>query len=119
MANWKPVVGYEGLYEVSDEGEVKSLSRKTIDGSRGIRERLMKPMKNPNGDMSVHLTKNKVQRTHMIHLLVANAFLPKIDGLDGVRHLDENKANNAAYNLERCSINEIKYTSGRSQHLLS
>lgn len=99
---WKPVEGYEGLYEISNLGRVKSLSRqkqlnkyvKTID------ERIMKQSLNKRGYMYVRLTKNGVQRAYRVHRLVAAAFVENPDNLPHVNHIDFNRTNNRADNLE-------------------
>lgn len=94
---WKDVVGYEGLYEVSNLGEVRSL----LHGE----PRLLKPAANiyRNGYMQVVLRKDGKSRVHRIHRLVAIAFIPNPDNLPEVNHKDENTANNNVDNLEWCT----------------
>lgn len=103
---WKPVVGYEGLYEVSNWGRVKGLDRwvKSRWGSiRICKGRIMKSYTNKSGYLYVVLCKNNKHKTYKIHRLVAEAFLPNPDNLPQVNHRDENKLNNNAENLEWCS----------------
>ena len=86
---WKPISGYEGLYEVSNLGRVKGLKR----------NRILKPH-NTNRYYQVCLCKNGIQTDKLIHRLVAEAFIPNPDNLPEVNHKDENKLNNAVSNLE-------------------
>lgn len=92
---WKPVVGYEGLYEVSNFGRVKSI--------RFGKERILKPGTDKRGYLLVGLCKNNKQKTHKVHRLVMEAFIPNTDNLPCVNHKDEDKTNNNVENLEWCS----------------
>lgn len=103
MENWKAIAGYEGYYEVSDFGNIRSLTRKvnTKGGSmRTSQGRNIIQRRTRNGYMKVHLSKEGKSRVHSVHRLVAIAFVPNIDGLQQVNHKDENKTNNRADNLE-------------------
>lgn len=102
--NWKPVVGYEGLYEVSNKGRVKSLHY--YGGNRQI---VMSQSKRPDGYMHIGLSKNGKCKHFVVHRLVAMAFIENPDNLEMVNHKDENKENNNADNLEWCtrSYNQI------------
>ena len=94
---WKPVKGYEGLYEVSDHGNVVSLP------TRFKSKRLMTPFINCRGYKCVSITKNKKKKNRPIHILVAEAFLehkPQRSGDIQVDHIDGNKMNNRLDNLE-------------------
>ena len=93
---WKPIKGYEGLYEVSNLGNVKSLCDK-----RG--ERLRKLVPDKNGYMTVCLKKEGKYCNKKVHRLVASAFLENEENYPHVNHKDLNKANNAVENLEWCS----------------
>ena len=96
MENWKAVVGYDGLYEVSDLGRVRSLPRLTATGMRG--GKLLKPRLNTAGYLRVNLSDGVTKhQPSNVHQLVALAF-PAGDGPQ-VRHLDGNKLNNRADNL--------------------
>ena len=104
---WKPVDGFEGVYEVSNYGRVKSLAR-NIDHNGFIRhrkERILKPIRrNRQGYMAVNLYTGKHQFTmYAIHRLVGAAFLPNPDGLPYINHKHENPMNNRADNLEWCT----------------
>lgn len=101
---WKPIEGYEGLYEISTWGRVKSLARDTITatGTPYKRpERIMKPSCS-RGYYVVTLTHDMVQRTVTVHRLVALAFIPNPKGYPMINHKDENKKNNYVENLEWC-----------------
>ena len=95
---WKPIKGYEGLYEVSNTGLIRSLNCYNYKEPRIMHTSLRK-----DGYLSVGLSKNNKQITRTVHRLVAEAFLPNPDNLEMVNHKDENKANNNVDNLEWCS----------------
>ena len=106
---WRPVKGYEGLYEVSNEGRVKSLDRESADcfgRVRHIQSTILRPFTDKSGYKSVCPCKNGNWNKMFIHRLVAQAF-PEICGewFDGcvVNHKDENPSNNVAWNLEVCT----------------
>ena len=102
---WRPVVGYEGLYEVSNMGRVKSLERTVWNGKGYFKtsERILKPGKDKGGYLQVCLCKDGKDKWCAVHRLVATAFLPNLDNLPQVNHIDENKENNCVQNLEWCS----------------
>lgn len=96
---WKPVVGYEGLYEVSNLGRVKSL-----DYRRTGKERLMKMGKGGrNAYYKVHLYKDGKMNIKLVHRFVAEAFIHNQNNLPQVNHIDENGLNNRVDNLEWCT----------------
>ena len=92
--NWKDIVGYEGLYQVSDKGSVKSIGYG--------KERILSPGKLQNGYLRVNLCKNGEKKNLLVHRLVAQAFIPNPDNLPEVNHKDEDKENNSVQNLEWC-----------------
>ena len=98
---WKDVVGYEGLYQVSDRGNVYSVVRKDSRGRRigGI---ILKPIQSRGGYPQVQLYKNGKVKTKYIHRLVTEAFIPNPEKLPEVNHKDENPSNNELSNLEWC-----------------
>ena len=106
------VPGYEGLYEISNLGNVKSLRS----------GRLMKRSKNNVGYEMVCLTKDKTQKTYFIHRLVALTFIPNPLGLPEINHKDEVKTNNCVENLEWCTreynLNYGGYSERMSKTLL-
>lgn len=95
---WRPVVGYEGIYEVSDAGRVRSVPR--VDAAGRVRAPKIKAQSLSNGYRFVLLFKNRKQRAARVHVLVAAAFLgPRPPGLV-VNHIDHDKTNNQVGNLE-------------------
>ena len=105
---WKPVVGYEGLYEISSFGRVKSLpkyvnaSHRGFVGKRLLPEKIMKPS-NCFGYLIVALRKDGKYKKIRVHRLVAQAFIPNPENLPCVNHKDENTLNNKIENLEWCT----------------
>ena len=98
---WRPVVGYEGLYEVSSYGRVRSLDR--YDRRNQFRKgKLLKNRDNGNGYLICILSKNGIVKNKYIHRLVLEAFIPNPDNLSEVNHKDEDKTNNNVDNLEWC-----------------
>ena len=95
---WKDIEGFEGLYKVSNLGNVKSLNYR-----RTGKERILKGRKDGNGYLLVNLSKNNIIKTHKIHRLVAAAFCENHHGYKEVNHINEDKADNRAENLEWCS----------------
>jgi len=107
---WKDIKGYEGRYQVSNKGLVKSLTHVTIreDGKKlPIKGRILKPMSNFNGYLQVSLcdSSGKVKRFY-VHRLVCEAFHENPKNKPCVNHIDEDKTNNAASNLEWCTVKE-------------
>lgn len=98
MELWKDVAGYEGLYQVSNLGHVRSLNY-----NKTGKEKLLSPCVGRNY-LIVHLHKNGVSKFPRIHRLVAEAFIPNPLNLPCVNHRDENKLNNCVENLEWCSF---------------
>ena len=92
MEHWKAIDGYEGLYQVSNLGRVKSL--------KCGKEKILKPGKNTGGYLHVDLYKDGHEKTVKIHRLVAEAFIPNPNNLDTINHKDEDKTNNTVSNLE-------------------
>ena len=95
---WLQVVGYEGLYEVSNLGRVKSLAN---EFSR--KEKILSQYENKNGYLYVSLCKYGKMKSFRVHRLVAIAFIPNPNGYRCVNHKDENKENNCVDNLEWCT----------------
>lgn len=108
MEMWKDTPGYEGLYQVSDLGRVKSLER-YVQNHSGTRYLVPERMKKPSekrerrkekGYLVVSLYKDNKGTNFYVHRLVADAFVPNPDGKQTVNHKDGNKHNNKAENLE-------------------
>ena len=98
--NWKDIPGFEGLYQVSDCGQVKSCERfmKGPRGEQRVKERILKPG-TAKGYHYVNLSKDGKVKVFKIHRLVALAFLEWNNSLT-VNHIDECKTNNHVSNLE-------------------
>lgn len=101
MNNWLPVVGFEGLYEVSDDGRVQSLPR-TVAHARGPRKRVGKELSHlilKGGHHVVRLYRGKGAENRQVHHLVLEAFVgPRPPGMDGL-HWDDDPDNNTLPNL--------------------
>lgn len=110
---WRDIEGYEGYYEVSDSGEVRSLDRTAI-GKDGVeyfykgRQMRLTNNKCRNGDgyNVVNLHMNGVSKVIPVHRLVARAFLPNQNNCATVNHKDGNKRNNNVSNLEWATYSE-------------
>ena len=97
---WKDIVGYEGLYQVSNCGRVKSLSRYMNNKNGGkslLKERILKSAYTKKGYLRVGLCKYSKTKPFSVHRLVAQAFIPNPNNLPQVNHKDENKENNFVY----------------------
>lgn len=95
---WKPIKGYEGLYEVSNFGRVKSYYSKP--------PKILKSKDNGNGYLYVMLYKNKTRKEFYVHRLVAMEFVDNYNNYNCVNHLDFNVKNNKFNNLEWCTQKE-------------
>jgi len=102
---WKDVVGYEGLYQVSDLGRIKSIcSHVRLQNGELMKKKphILKPQERC-GYKCVNLFKDGCSRTINIHRLVAEVFLPNPHKYSVINHKDENKSNNSLSNLEWCT----------------
>lgn len=113
-----PVAGYEGIYEVSDTGLVRSLDR-AISLPDGIRRRIkgkqLSAKRSRDGYLFVSLSKDGLVKTYYIHRLVATAYIPNPNELLEVNHLDGVKTNNVVTNLDWCTHSDNvrhAYTTG-------
>lgn len=98
---FKDIKGFEGYYQVSNLGNVKSLSRKS--GNTILRDKILKPRKHTNGYLIVSIGKDYKHKNYSIHRLVASVFINNKEGNPVVNHIDENKENNNVNNLEWCT----------------
>lgn len=101
---WKDIAGYDGKYQVSNFGNVRTDNYK----NKGIKRYLTRTH-NPTGYVQVALN----SKPHYVHRLVAEAFIPNPEGLPCVNHIDEIKDNNCADNLEWC---DYSYNLGYNGH---
>lgn len=112
---WKDIEGYEGLYQVSNLGRIKSLSRITTSHKRSVyqtKEMIMKYKKSRDYN-SIGLSKYGNTKYYRVARLVASAFIPNPDNLPQVNHKDCNKRNDYASNLEWC---DAKYNCNYADH---
>lgn len=104
---WRDIVGYEGLYQVSDFGRVKSLGRTVNRNHKNpklfIKGRILKPGQDKKGYLRVVLSKEGEKKGMQVHRLVAKAFILNPLKLPFVNHKDENPQNNKVCNLEWCT----------------
>lgn len=109
MELWKDVKGYDGKYQVSNLGNVRSVDR-TFTNACGVvvtrKGTILKPRVNRNGYMRVTMHKGGKVNTEVIHRCVAVAFIPNPEELPQVNHKDGNKRNNNVSNLEWCTSME-------------
>ena len=99
---WKDITGYQGLYMISDKGNVYSVERRDSRGNK-CGGRILKPSHDKDGYLHVVLCKNGKVKTKKIHRLVTETFIPNPNGFPEVNHIDEVKTNNYVENLEWCT----------------
>jgi hypothetical protein len=99
---WRDIEGFEGVYQISSFGRVKSLSRKNSYG-RKIGEKTIKSHEMRGGYLRIVLHKDGSRKSCLIHRLVAKTFVPNPHNLPIINHKDENTNNNMPSNLEWCS----------------
>ena len=101
LEQWKDIKGYEGLYQVSNLGNVKALKKRAGKSIRN--EKLLKTYIDKYGYVYTILCKNNKTHLATIHRLIAEAFIPNPNNLPQINHKDENKQNNNIDNLEWCT----------------
>lgn len=101
---WKDVYNYEGYYQVSNLGRVRSLDRIIPRGYKqtNLKGKILNLNKNNSGYLYVNLCVNNIRNKVLVHRLVAQMFIPNPLKLNCVNHKDENKLNNSVVNLEWC-----------------
>ena len=107
MEYWKDILGYEGYYQVSNYGRVRSLDRIVNHWKGGKQHKkgcIMKLKKNRRNYYYVHLAKCGTKKISYIHQLVAKTFIPNPNNYPCVNHIDENPMNNNVENLEWCTF---------------
>ena len=116
---WKDIPGYEGLYQASNLGKIRSLDKLTKGGNQygcqfitKKRGRILKEYFNKSGYKQVTLVVNNKAKRFILHRLVAKTFIPNPNNLPQINHKDEDKTNNCAKNLEWCTCSyNINYGS--------
>jgi hypothetical protein len=108
---WRPIVGYEGLYEVSNKGRVKSLAKSWLNGRKNSNvftknETILKKYIQKNGYERIVLRSNNTKKDLLVHRVVAITFIPNPNNKPAVNHIDGNKLNNNIYNLEWVTYKE-------------
>lgn len=112
---WKDIKNFEGLYQISDTGEVKSVKRlkQNNNGYQEVKDRLRVLTPDKDGYLRVCLSKHGKHYLKTVHRLVAEAFIPNPDNLPIINHMDEDKQNNSVDNLEWCTVQyNTRYGSG-------
>lgn len=104
MEIWKDINGYEGYYQISNKGNVRSLDR--FDGVHDRQGTIIKPSLKQNGYLQVGLRKHSTRKWIGIHRLVAIHFIENPDNKPQVNHIDGNKQNNNVENLEWVTAKE-------------
>lgn len=107
---WRPVIGYEGLYEVSNLGNVRSLC-----AGRWKTRMDRKPVPDKDGYLTVNIKKNGKYKCAKIHRIVAEAFIPNPNNYPAINHMDEDKTNNRFDNLEWCTNKYNNNYHGKAQ----
>ena len=110
VEEWKPIIGYEGLYEVSNLGNVQSLC-----AGRWKVRMIRKPVPDKDGYLTLNIKKNGKYKCVKIHRIVAQAFIPNPHNLPTINHIDEDKKNNRIDNLEWCSHKYNNNYRGKAQ----
>lgn len=105
MEQWKNIKNYEGFYQISNLGKVKSITFRN-NKTTFKREKILKVYDNGNGYLYVSLSKNNKRKNHYIHRLVAEQFLINNNSKPTINHKDYNTHNNNAKNLEWCTQKE-------------
>lgn len=116
---WRDIPNYEGKYQVSILGRVRSIDRKVYRNDKhsgclhSVNGRILKPMSFGRGYLAVNLYKNNHRKLITIHRLVAITFIPNTNNYQQVNHIDENKHNNCVNNLEWCNC---QYNNNYGRH---
>lgn len=110
---WRDIKGFEGIYQISNIGNIRSLTRKvkTFNGFRTSKGQILKPQKTNTGYYSIDLRLNQKHNYFSVHRLVAETFIPNPNNLPIINHKDSNPLNNNVNNLEWCNQSyNVKYS---------
>jgi hypothetical protein len=117
--HWKDVVGYEGLYQVSNMGNVRSLDRVIQQEGKSPyvwEGRMLSPASDRYGYKQAHFLVKGERKHPYVHRMVAEAFIPNPNGYKEVNHMDENPGNNRVDNLEWCDrVYNVRYGTGQER----
>ena len=94
-AEWRDIEGYEGIYQVSNLGQVRSLNYRRMD-----KVKILKLIKDKENYLLTHLSNNGERKTYKVHRLVAKTFIPNPNSKPQVDHIDTNSSNNKVFNLQ-------------------
>lgn len=105
---WKDIKGYEGIYQASNLGRIKSLQREVWNGYQNVlkKERILKPRKDRKGYVNYILYNNNISKGYKGHFLVLNSFTEKPKDKDQINHINGIKDDNRLINLEWCNNSE-------------
>jgi DNA invertase Pin-like site-specific DNA recombinase len=108
---WRDILGYEGLYQISDLGNVRSLDRKKRNGKDGkgfyiLKGRVLTLVNSKKGYKVVTLYKDGKQKVKEVHRLIAEAFIPNEENKPQVNHINGDKTDNSLNNLEWVTVSE-------------
>ena len=112
MEIWKDIEGYQGIYQVSSLGKVKSLNF-----NHAKKEKILKPFSNKDGYLRVNLCKEGKSKQYLVHRLVAKVFIPNPENKPEVNHKDEDKTNNKVENLEWMTCKENSNHGTRNERM--
>ena len=107
--NWFDIKDFEGFYQISDKGRVRSVDRfvnNTLKSTRFLKGQIIKPTKKKEGYLSVRLAKDNSKKTFYVHRLVMTNIVPLEIGKDFVNHINGIKDDNRVENLEWCTRSE-------------
>ena len=104
---WKDIPNYEGFYQISNLGNVRSVDRIVNAGIKNNNKvvkkgKILNPVKDKDGYLKVSLSKNNIRKNYFVHRLVGKVFISNNKNLKQINHKDENKENNCVSNLEWC-----------------
>lgn len=116
---WREVIDYEGIYQVSNLGNVRSIDR--VINNRLFKGILLKPRYKENKEgsyLTVNLKRNSKGKTKFVHRLVAEAFIPNVCNYPFVNHINEIKTDNRVENLEWCTSQYNANYSQRNEKIM-